>query len=89
LLIRDNIAEEMAKLKQQPGKDMWLLGSPTLAQTFMRLGLIDEYRINVNPVVLGSGMQLFKGVDNLKLNLIDSQTFKGGVVALRYEPIRQ
>jgi dihydrofolate reductase len=89
LLIRDNIAEEMAKLKQQPGKDMWLLGSPTIAQTFMRLGLIDEYRINVNPVVLGSGMPLIKGVDNLKLNLIDSQTFKGGVVALRYEPIRQ
>jgi dihydrofolate reductase len=55
----------------------------------MRLGLIYEYRINVNPVVLGSGMPLFKGVDNLKLNLIDSQTFKGGVVALRYEPIRQ
>src|SRR5574341_2383064 len=58
LLIRDNVAEEITKLKQQPGKNLWLLGSPSLAQTFMQHGLIDEYRINVSPVVLGSGKPL-------------------------------
>ena len=44
VLIHDHVAEEITRLKQQPGKDMWLLGSPTLAQTFMQLDLIDEYR---------------------------------------------
>lgn len=87
VLISDNIAEEIQKMKQQSGKDMWLLGSPTLAQTFMKLDLIDEYRINVNPVILGSGKPLFAELqDTLKLNLIESKTFAGGVVALRYKP---
>ncbi len=89
LLIRDHIAEEITKLKQQAGKDMWLLGSPTLAQTLMQPGLIDEYRINVNPVVLGSGKALFDGLDApLNLKLVGNTTFKCGVVALRYEPVR-
>ena len=87
VLIQDNIAEEMNKIKRQPGKDLWLLGSPTLAQTFMRLGLIDEYRINVNPVILGSGKPLFDDLDNpLPLKLIEAKAFKDDVVALRYEP---
>jgi len=89
VLIQDNIAEAMTKIKQQPGKNLWLLGSPTLAQTFMQLGLIDEYRPNIDPVVLGSGKPLFGGLSNkLNLNLIDSRTFTGGVVALRYEPTK-
>jgi dihydrofolate reductase len=87
VLIKDNIADEMATYKRQPGQDIWLLGSPTLAQTFMRLGLIDEYRLNVNPVVLGAGKPLFAD-DALKLKLLESLTFSGGVVALRYEPER-
>jgi dihydrofolate reductase len=87
VLIKDNIADEMATYKRQPGQDIWLLGSPTLAQTFMRLGLIDEYRLNVNPVVLGAGKPLFAD-DVLKLKLLESLTFSGGVVALRYEPER-
>lgn len=87
VIIHDNIAEEMTKIKQQPGKDLWLLGSPTLAQTFMRLGLIDEYRLNVNPVVLGAGKPLFDGLDKpLNLKLLEVKTFKGGVAGLRYEP---
>lgn len=89
ILLHDNIMEEMTKLKQQPGKDLWLIGSPTLAREFMRLGLIDEYRINVNPIILGGGQPLFDGQsDTLRLKLIEARTFTGGVAALRYEPVR-
>ena len=87
MLIHEHVADEMAKIKQQPGKNLWLIGSPTLAQTFMQLDLIDEYRIQVNPVVLGIGKRLFEGVDkSLRLKLLEARTFEGGVVALRYEP---
>ena len=89
VLIKDNIAEEINKIKQQPGKDIWFLGSTALAQTFMQLDLIDEYRININPTVLGVGKPFFANVTrNFKLKLLESKTFKSGVVALRYEPVR-
>lgn len=84
VIIRDNLAEEFNRRKAQPGKDMWLLGSATLAQEMMRFNLIDEYRLNINPVVLGKGQALFEGVPDFKLKLIEAQTFKGGVVAARY-----
>ncbi|MBX3084545.1 MAG: dihydrofolate reductase [Anaerolineae bacterium] len=90
ILIKDNIAEQINKLKQQPGKDIWFLGSTMLAQTFMQLDLIDEYRFNINPTVLGKGKPFFANVTrNFPLKLIESKTFKSGVVALRYEPIRK
>src|SRR5690606_24378992 len=89
VLIKDNIAEEISRIKQQPGKDIWFLGSTTLAQTFMQLDLIDEYRININPTVLGRGKPLFAGVTrDFPLRLLATRTFKNGVVGLRYEPIR-
>src|SRR5712692_7181370 len=69
-LVKDNIAEEIQKLKQQPGKDMVIFGSGSIVSTFTQLDLIDEYRIMVNPVVLGSGKPLFKGInDQLNLKL--------------------
>lgn len=87
VVIGDNIAEEVRKIKEQPGKDIWMLGSPSLAQEFMRLGLIDEYRLNINPVALGSGKNLFTGLDKyLKLKLIEARPLKGGVIATRYVP---
>lgn len=90
VLIKDNIAEEINKIKQQPGKDIWFLGSPKLAQTFMQLDLIDEYRININPIVLGNGKPLFADVTRqFPLKLLGSKTFKSGVVGLRYEPERK
>ena len=89
VLIKDNIAEAINKIKQQPGKDIWFLGSPVLAQSFMQLDLIDEYRININPTVLGRGKALFAGVTRkIPLKLLESRPFKSGVVALRYEPDR-
>lgn len=89
VLIKDNIADEINRFKQQPGKDIWFLGSVMLAQTFMRLDLIDEYRLNINPTVLGRGKPLFAGLTrDFPLKLLDAQTLKSGVVALRYEPVR-
>ena len=90
VLIRDNIAEAINDIKQQPGKDIWFLGSTMLAQTFIQLDLIDEYRLNINPTVLGHGKSLFAGVTgSFRLKLLESKTFKSGVVALRYEPERK
>ena len=90
VLIKDNIADEINKIKQQPGKDIWFLGSPVLSQTFMQLDLIDEYRININPIILGVGKPLFANINHeFKLKLLDSKTLKSGVVTLRYEPQRQ
>ncbi len=86
ILIKDNLAEEINRIKAQPGKDIWLLGSTALAQTFMQLDLIDEYRFNINPSVLGQGKPLFKDVTRqFPLKLRDTKVFKSGVVGLRYE----
>jgi dihydrofolate reductase len=90
VLIKDNIADEINRIKRQPGKDIWFLGSTMLAQTFMQLDLIDEYRININPTVLGQGKPLFAGVTrNFPLKLLESRPLTSGVVTLRYEPVRQ
>ena len=90
LVIKDNIAEEIHKIKQQPGKDIWFLGSINLAQTFMELDLIDEYRFYINPIVLRKGLPLFSSVNRtFSLKLLDSKTLKSGVVRLRYEPERK
>ena len=89
VLIKDNIVDEINRIKQQPGKDIWFLGSVALAQTFMQLDLIDEYRININPTVLGQGKPLFANVTRtIPLKLLESSTLKSGVIALRYEPVR-
>lgn len=61
-LASGDVADEVKRLKQQPGKDLALFGSATLASTLMRLGLIDEYRLLVSPVVLGSGTPMFRDV---------------------------
>jgi dihydrofolate reductase len=84
-IIKDHIAEEILKMKQQPGKDMLILGGAGLVSSFTNLGLIDEYHLVVNPVVLGGGKPLFKGVkERLKLKLIGTKTFRSGKVVLHY-----
>ena len=86
-LVKENIAEEISKMKQQPGKDMVIFGSGSIVSTFMQHGLIDEYRIIVNPVVLGNGKPLFKGINGKQnLKLLKTKVFDSGIVILFYEP---
>jgi dihydrofolate reductase len=86
-LINGNVAEGIAELKQQPGKDITILGSGALVWSLLRDGLIDELRLMVHPVVLGCGKRLFEnGVDREALELVDSKTFGSGVVSLAYRP---
>ena len=86
-LVRDNVAEEITTLKAQPGKDLIVLGSSDLAVRMIQDGLIDEVRIMVNPVVLGGGKVLFKGLKTrLKLELMSARIFKSGNVLLYYRP---
>jgi dihydrofolate reductase len=82
-LIKENIAEEVAKLKQQPGQDILVAGSGDLVHTLMQHDLIDEYRLMVHPVVLGNGKRLFReGTNTLKLQLLETKTFSSGIVVL-------
>lgn len=84
-LIKDNIVEEVNRLKQQPGKDLVIFGSPGLAATLMNLGLIDEYKLTVHPVILGSGISVFtNNTAKSTLKLLDSKTLESGVVTLHY-----
>ncbi len=88
-LVKGNIAEEITNLKQQPGKDLIIFGSSVLATSLAEMGLIDEYRIMVNPVVLGHGTSLFKGIKQwLHLKLIKTRTFGNGNVLHYYQPVR-
>jgi dihydrofolate reductase len=83
-LATDGVAEEVARLKQQPGKDL-AVGGAGLASTCARLGLIDEYRLFVNPVVVGGGTPFFPPLDErIDLELVETRTFGSRVVYLRY-----
>jgi dihydrofolate reductase len=85
-LIKNNIGEEITRLKQHPGRNMIIFGSPCLAHSLMELELIDQFRINVNPVVLGDGIPLFTNADDrIRLRLHQSKRFHSGVVGLLYE----
>jgi dihydrofolate reductase len=82
--------DEIAKMKQQPGKDMVIYGSGIIVSALTRLGLIDEYRLIVNPVILGNGKPLFKGLnEKLSLKLLEARALGSGNVLLRYEPDRE
>lgn len=83
-LIKGNVAEEVAKLKQQPGKDIAISGSGTLVRYLMQHDLIDEYSLLVYPVVLGSGKRLFGDTGMTKLKLVEAKPLSSGVVQLSY-----
>jgi len=86
-LIRENAAEEILKLKQERGKDLALFGSANLLSTLAQAGLVDEYRLMVNPILLGKGTPLFQGLDRrMDLKLISSNTYRSGNVLLCYRP---
>jgi dihydrofolate reductase len=77
---------EVAKLKQEPGKDITISGSPTLVRSLIREGLLDELRLMIHPVVVGSGRRLFEGGERAAFELGDSKTFETGVVYATYRP---
>lgn len=84
--IRKDIAGEVAEIKHQRGKDIWLYGGAGLIRTFSEMGLIDIYRLSVHPVVLGNGLPLFKNLkERLELQLLDAHKFQSGVVQLIYQ----
>ena len=83
-LVRDVVPEEVRALKAQPGGDM-TLGGANLAATFERLGLVDEYRLYLNPVSIGRGRPVFPTDTRLPFRLAETRTFGNGVVLLRYE----
>jgi dihydrofolate reductase len=90
-LIRGNVPEEVAKLKQAPDSgNLSVIGSSKLAQTLMQHGLVDEYVLWIHPVVLGTGKRLFaEGIGPLYFRLVEAKTTKSGIVALTYEPQAQ
>jgi dihydrofolate reductase len=86
-LLKGNLADEVAKLKQQTAQDVLIFGSADLVHTLMQQDLVDEYRLMVFPVVLGSGKRLFRdGIDKKALRLAETKTFGSGVVVLSYQP---
>lgn len=86
IVIKEKIDEEINKLKQQPGKDMVIFGSGTIVSEFTQWKLIDEYRLIINPVILGNGNPLFRSLnEKLNLKLTDTKKLKSGVVILTYQ----
>ena len=86
-LVKENIVEEISKLKAEPGKDMIIFGSSDLAVSLIQQGLIDEFRIMLNPVILRNGRHLFNGIrERLNLRLMKTQAFHSGNVLLYYQP---
>lgn len=88
-LARDAV-QEITSLKQQDGKDIAIFGSANLAAGLIRLGLLDEFRIIVNPVLLGQGTPLFQEIDDSPgLTLVRTKTFRNGNVLLVYQPVEK
>ncbi|MGN7824346.1 dihydrofolate reductase family protein [Chitinophaga sp. 22536] len=88
-LIKDNITEEVQKLKATPGKDLVIFGSPGLAQSFADLGLIDELQLTIQPIVLGAGTRMFEDLKSpVKLKMLRSKQLKSGVIGAHYEVIK-
>ncbi len=89
-LIRSNVTEEVSKLKAMPGEDILVTGSSQLADTLIQYDLIDEYRLMVYPVILGSGKRFFKdGSNKLALRLVEAKPVGSGILILIYQPERK
>ena len=85
-IIRENMEEEVKKIKNQPGKDIWLFGGASLTSSLLNAGLIDEIGMAVHPILLGSGKPLFSNIQKrIPLKLADSKTYNTGLVYLTYE----
>jgi dihydrofolate reductase len=86
-IVKDDVVGSVKALKEQPGKEISITGSPTLVRTLLREGLLDELRLLVHPIVVGRGKRLFETEDApIPLKLIDSRTFETGVQTMTYAP---
>jgi dihydrofolate reductase len=86
-LVSDGVAEEVARLKEEPGKDL-AVGGADLASTLIELGLVDEFRLFVNPVIVGGGTPFFPALDEqIDLELVETRTFSSRVVYSRYRRV--
>jgi dihydrofolate reductase len=88
-LLQGDVAQEVNKLKQQPGQDIVQYGIGELTYTLLQHGLVDEMRFLVYPFVLGNGQRIFENVATATMKLLDTKTFSTGAVALIYQPQRQ
>ena len=89
ILIKENVANEIATLKAKSDKDMYVFGSSNLSETLIRENLIDEYRIGIAPVIAGKGRYLFpNGLPETKLSLISSQPLTTGGIILKYKSLK-
>ena len=87
-LVKENISDEIQKLKGQPGKDLIIFGSSDLSVSLAQAGLIDEYRLMVNPLILGRGKTILHGLpDRLELKLLKTRPMRNGNVMLYYQPV--
>jgi dihydrofolate reductase len=84
-VINGDPAEEIKRLKNESGRDMVIMGSGTIVAQLSQAGLIDEFQIVVNPIVLGKGRTLFENIERFDLKLIDSRIFQNGNVVLTYQ----
>jgi dihydrofolate reductase len=86
-LIKGDVSDAISELKQQSGKDLAVFGSPNLTVSLLEQGLVDELRVMVNPILLGAGKSLFRGLkDRVPLKLQETTTFSSGNVLLYYRP---
>jgi dihydrofolate reductase len=84
-IISENIVDEVVKLKEQPGKEILIFGSPSVSQLLMQNGLIDSYWIFINPTIFGEGISLFKGSEpKTKLNIVATKQFPNGEIGHNY-----
>jgi dihydrofolate reductase len=85
-IISDQVSEQIKALKQQEGRNILMLGSPTAVHSLLKDNLIDIFWIFINPIILGQGIPIFSAVkESIKLKLVNSNTFSSGVVCLQYE----
>jgi len=88
-LVKENIEEEIKSIKKQPGRDIIILGSPRFAHALMELDLIDVIKITISPVIIGSGLPLFKTSENKRnLSLVENKTFNSGAIGLTYNILK-
>lgn len=87
-LLKGDVAGAVAKLKEQPGQDILQYGMGELTHTLIKQGLVDELRFMVFPVAIGDGQRIFETFDKTPLKLVETKTFKTGIVALRYQPVK-